>query len=479
MKRKKEIYISSKSLVDQNRLYSLDKGVAVLPWKIEEVKYIVKGLDLEVRAFCYRDQKDELLILDSRGVVWRYHIGIERLQKTPLVLDEAIDIDVVGEIAVVRYIDHRECYFLANGQRLSCDHYEVSLVESDWMGRVWNLEDGVLSYLSPSRRYKIPLKPILLSIDSLEYNSRWHRVVLDYETPAECDIRIEVVASNKREFPKDDSSFEPVVNLTRDTLLPDNIEGQYLFLKIYLIPDQRRENSPQLKSIRLIYPRSTYLDHLPAFYQEDRASAPMLERFFSIFETTLSKLEQKRANTPSLIDTKETSDEDLAWLSSWLGLNYDEHWSNERWRELLREAPRLFDIRGTRESIERVIEIYSGMRPLIQEPMHQRCRESTTLDSYSFCVFLRPEQHNSIDEVKTIRRIVEEWKPAYTKAEVIPLEHHTILGSYLFLEVNTKLTKRATHLGESRLPFIELSPAREGDMRRVEQVSIEDDAILH
>nr|WP_255494590.1 phage tail protein [Sulfurovum sp. bin170] len=289
---------------------------------------------------------------------------------------------------------------------------------------------------------------------------------------------MEVVASNENPLP-DGSSYTTIKNLNRDTLLPDNLQGQYLFLKIYLIGDQTLQNSPTIKSLRVIYPRSTYLEYLPTYYHENEKSAMILERFFSIFETTFLELEERRANTPSLIDSKETSKKNLAWLSSWLGLTYDESWDEKSWRKLISEAPKLFDIRGTRKGIERVIEIYSGTVPLIQEPMHRRCQKDKDIDNYSFCVFLKPEQYNNMEEVKTIRRIVEEWKPAYTKASVVPLEHNILLGSYVFLEINTKLEKRKVHLGDVRIPFGGLAPATEGDMRSLERVRIDSDAILH
>ncbi len=101
------------------------------------------------------------------------------------------------------------------------------------------------------------------------------------------------------------------------------------------------------------------------------------------------------------------------------------------------------------------------------------------MDNYSFCLFLKPEQYHTIEEVETIRRIVEEWKPAYTKARVVPLENRIVLGSFLFLGVNTKLERGKERLGEARMPFDGVAVAGDEDIRALERVRIGNDAILH
>jgi len=400
---------------------------------------------------------------------------------------------------------------------------DILFIRHDTQGRIWYLnKNGQIGYLKKNCQYiktETPLNPSInslqcttndkcydvcyplnLCIDSLKQNTRWHKILMEYTIPAECDIRMEVTSSNNKDK---DKEYIIIKQINTDLLLPE-LEGQYLFIKIYLIGNQTYQESPIIHNIKVIYPRSTYLEHLPTYYQEDKESAIILEKFLSIFETTFSTLEQQRASTPSLITSSETSKKHLAWLSKWLGLTYDESWDENRWRILLHEAPKLFDIRGTRESIERVIEIYSDMRPIIQEPIHTHCLVQwkiaknidykkwkkfdkneykkivlKKIDNYSFCVFLKPEQYTNQNEVKTIKRIVEEWKPAYTKAHVLPLEHRMLLGSFVFLGINSKLEKSNSYLGIARMPFNGLAPAREEDIKTIEQVRINHDAILN
>lgn len=366
----------------------------------------------------------------------------------------------------------------------------LRFMRRDCKGRLWYLdENGHIGYAMQDRQYLVQNKPLRLHADSHDFANRWHRMLIDYDLPDECTIAVDAAASDEEAEPPDDA-YTHVENLHSDLLLPE-LKGRHLYLRIYLTGDQSHRNSPVIRSIKLLYPRSTYLEYLPAYYREsdehngtdeDEKSVAMLEHFLSIFETLFSTLEDTRDSTPSLIDSRETSKENLAWLSQWLGLTYDDSWDEERWQVLMREAPGLFGIRGTREGIERIIEIYSQMRPLFYEPMHAHCMKKgaiADMDNYSFCLFLKPEQYNTAQEVETIRRIVEEWKPAYTKARVVPLEHRIVLGSFLFLGVNTKLEKEKERLGEARMPFDGVADAHKEDIRALERVRIGNDANLH
>lgn len=604
---KKESYLSAKAIAKESDYFVEEQRVS-LPWKQHFFNYPIKDIGFRIELFCLRDHKEELLILDSQGTIYRYYSDVEYLQKTRLLFTEKVyAMEAMGESLIVQFEERIVSYSLSNGQiiwskavslqtrlrkcsessiifyepstkqitclnqggeTLSVEHRDSELIDmsgfdetilsifqeedrlhiqshteertikiphseekllsceliesdtvallllnetlhqnrvliykfiddiwklqddllllsdkllfirKDCKGKVWYLDnEGQIAYVIQNRQYLKKEKPLYLEIDSLNDNTRWHRMLIDYKIPDECEIHIELASGNSNSN-EEEKHYIQIENLSSDLFLPE-LQGQYLFIKIYLIANQTYQDSPYIHSIKLIYPRSSYLEYLPAYYQEDKKSAVTVERFLSIFETVFSTLEKTRETTPSLLDTTETLKENLAWLSSWLGLTYDESWDERRWRILMHEAPKLFDIRGTREGIERVIEIYSDMRPLIQEPMHTHCNlAKRNIDNYSFCVFLKPEQYHKKEEVATIRRIVEEWKPAYTKARVVPLEHRMLLGSFVFLGVNTKLEKRNAYLGEVQIPFDSLSAARKDDSRTLERVRIGNDAIL-
>jgi len=57
----------------------------------------------------------------------------------------------------------------------------------------------------------------------------------------------------------------------------------------------------------------------------------------------------------------------LTWLASWLGLSLRSGWAVNKRRELVRQAYKLYKLRGTPEGMRLAIELYAGVRPQILE----------------------------------------------------------------------------------------------------------------
>jgi phage tail-like protein len=115
--------------------------------------------------------------------------------------------------------------------------------------------------------------------------------------------------------------------------------------------------------------RSKYLEYLPAIFQEH----PYLGEFLLPFEEILTGYEHLLSDvdrfwTP-MEDTASLSiDADyLPWLASWVALVLDEEWVEEKKRELISEAVRLYQQRGTLPGLKRYLEIYTGLVPEIRE----------------------------------------------------------------------------------------------------------------
>lgn len=55
----------------------------------------------------------------------------------------------------------------------------------------------------------------------------------------------------------------------------------------------------------------------------------------------------------------------VEWLAGWVGLELDQTWDEQRRRELVARAHRLYDFRGTAGGLADLIELYTGVRPEI------------------------------------------------------------------------------------------------------------------
>jgi phage tail-like protein len=108
---------------------------------------------------------------------------------------------------------------------------------------------------------------------------------------------------------------------------------------------------------------SLYHRYLPDVYEGN----DFLQRFLSIFEDVWEPLEQRQDHIAMYFDPRTCPVMFLPWLASWLGLSFSAHWPEARRRRLLTKAMDLYRWRGTRYGLIRMIEICTGLTPVITE----------------------------------------------------------------------------------------------------------------
>jgi phage tail-like protein len=114
-----------------------------------------------------------------------------------------------------------------------------------------------------------------------------------------------------------------------------------------------------VESIRVRYPRTSYLRYLPAVYAADEESRWFLERFLSIFQTEWDALEETVETSARFFDPKAVPAGDgLAYLAGWLALTLEGTWTAEQNRELLKAAPANQPRRGTSEGLREHLRVY-------------------------------------------------------------------------------------------------------------------------
>jgi phage tail-like protein len=175
--------------------------------------------------------------------------------------------------------------------------------------------------------------------------------------------------------------------------------GRYLWLRLRLKGDGY--TTPAVQAIRVHYPRSSYLQYLPAVYSADQESRWFLERFLSIFQTEWDDLEQRIAEIGRYFDPEAVpAGKALAYLARWLALPLEGDWDWEQKRRLLAAIPDLYRRRGTAQGLRAYLQVYlhnitsldpeaQGAYPQIVEGFQERDRlllsvpDLATLDSGS------------------------------------------------------------------------------------------------
>jgi phage tail-like protein len=152
---------------------------------------------------------------------------------------------------------------------------------------------------------------------------------------------------------------------------------------------------------------SRYLKYLPPIYHEDE----FLGQFLLAFEGIWTPIEQMIDHFDLYLDPHTTPAFFLEHLASWLDLTLDEKWSLGKRRALVAEAAELYWRRGTRWSLSRHLEIYTGIMPEIIEPEDR---------PHHFQVVLRVPSGQAVDRA-VVERIIRANQPAHTtyKLEIV------------------------------------------------------------
>lgn len=256
---------------------------------------------------------------------------------------------------------------------------------------------------------------------------------------------------------------QAVFHAPEDVLL-HQIKGRYLWFRAVLkeIGGQR----PQVKQIKISFPKDTWLKYLPEIYEEDPESASFLERYLGIFQSMYEDMTDQIEELPFLLNPQAAGFWQLQWMSQWLAIENRELWTEEKLRFLTANGVRLYQYRGTVGYMKEILKLYTGKEPYIVE-RHQlepffdgsdTERQLTDLygnETYRFTVLLDGEGLEGKEQEHIVKQLVDMAKPAAMECRIIILKPYLFLGQYSYLGINSVLGQyRAFELNERcAMPF--------------------------
>jgi phage tail-like protein len=347
------------------------------------------AIDRDGRIYVIQENTDYVVVLDAAG---KFLGKVEKPEEIEgRFCPVAVAVDVNGDLCLSDCLtkkvyfyrpagDGRWCTFDCSG---STQAFAASMVFDSSGAPV--LSDGGQSVcqLEPQAVYQTKGTFYTGPLDSRTYRCLWHRIVLSGRVPLGTAIIADTFTSESVK------TIDEVVSLPEnrwstgqhDTdsrccdwdCLIQSPPGRYLWLRLTLTGDGSA--TPLLRKIKIYYPRATSLQYLPAVYREDAVSADFLDRFLSIFDTLRGCTSDlvtgiARYFDPKAAPANETNvggTDFLSWLASWLGMTLESSWPVAKRRELLRQAHRLYALRGTPEGLRLHIELYAGVKPTILE----------------------------------------------------------------------------------------------------------------
>jgi phage tail-like protein len=130
-----------------------------------------------------------------------------------------------------------------------------------------------------------------------------------------------------------------------------------------------------------------------------------MARFLGLMETIQRPIEWNIDNFDLFIDPGTCIYDFLPWLAGWFEIIFDPSWSEAQQRKLLKDAYRIYALRGTRWALSRVLEIYTGVPPRIND-------SGDEIKAFTFVVNIKVPK----DEInpRLIEAIIDIHKPAHS-----------------------------------------------------------------
>ena len=142
------------------------------------------------------------------------------------------------------------------------------------------------------------------------------------------------------------------------------------------------------------------LHYLPGIYHTD-----LMSRFLALFESILIPIEWNIDNFDLYLDPDTSPVGFLPWLCNWFEVVFDDTWNERQRRQFLGEAAELYGRRGTQWAMSRLLEIYTGHPPRIDD-------KAEKLDPFTFSVEI-PLSEKGLNRT-LIEHIIDNNKPAHT-----------------------------------------------------------------
>ncbi len=148
------------------------------------------------------------------------------------------------------------------------------------------------------------------------------------------------------------------------------VPSRFLWLAAVLQGDSTV--TPTIRQIRLEYDVPGWIQYLPAIYRNDPVAQVFLDRALAMFRSFLEDEYGIIYGLPGLFDAGAAPDSPprpnwLDWLASWFAIDLDERWTESTRRQTVADGFRRDGWRGTRSSLVKLVGLYAGVTPWIEE----------------------------------------------------------------------------------------------------------------
>lgn len=234
----------------------------------------------------------------------------------------------------------------------------------------------------------------------------------------------------------------------KDMLLHE-VKGRYGWFIIEFLPEEGKKI--EISEIKLYFPKETWLEFLPEYYQHDSKSAAFLESFLGIFQSLYEDLNEDIKHSFVHFQPDVCNQEYLTELAKWIHMEKAYIWKEDKLRYILSNSMKFYEYRGTIRSLLEMVQLFTGERAYIVEQhklLEDRAgKRKALMDSlygtnpYSFSLIVKEEHISSEKELKTLADIVDDTIPAQMECNIVVARPYLFLDHHTYLGLNSVLNK--------------------------------------
>lgn len=257
----------------------------------------------------------------------------------------------------------------------------------------------------------------------------WHRLSLSGLS----DAQVQVYATDQ---PPDiwDGTLVPVMERQASDLSLYGVKGRFLCFTV--------TPADALTSYTLTFPGRSIDSALPLILRDDAT----LRQFLAVYQSAYMNTNQQAACFPGRLDPY--AEDSVPELKLWLGAM---RWMHDAPCEeaLLREAPRLNRMRGTRNGLARLLEIVTGGRGELVEDFQWK-NQPLSASEQEDCARLYGNEHASVSLLlpantstatyRFLKDVLEDFIPLGVSYSILQIHEGTAMDGHSYLDMNAELS---------------------------------------
>jgi len=232
-------------------------------------------------------------------------------------------------------------------------------------------------------------------------------------------------------------------------ILLHGLVGRYIWIAIRSYNTEDKCYS--LSGIQIEYPMLTFVDYLPQVYSE---GGEFFQRYMGIFQSLYLDVEKTIDKLPLYLDVDTVPDSFLSYLGKWVGIdNSSDIFNPSQMRKVIKRATIINGGKGTKATLEELITLYTGTKPIIIEYFYWENTIGTELerkklyqrlygeDRCFFTVIIDMKQASKGIVRDKLKHLIEQYKPAMSKYHLVLLENCDHSDIHCYLGINSYLAK--------------------------------------